>query len=103
MPFYDDNLIRFESEGAPELPEAYQEGYVQNREANIWYALYGDGLPVVLLHGGLGHRGSWGGQVPALITSGYQVILSRFMDRHRYWLSTAKMMNSSNRNMQNIW
>lgn len=75
MDVYDDELIRFESEGAPLLPTASTEGYVENRGANIWYARYAGGLPVILLHGGLGHSGNWGGQVPELISSGYQVIL----------------------------
>ncbi len=32
-------------------------------------------MPVILLHGGLGHSGNWGYQVPALIRAGYQVIV----------------------------
>jgi pimeloyl-ACP methyl ester carboxylesterase len=31
--------------------------------------------PVILLHGGLGHSGNWGYQVPTLIDSGYRVAL----------------------------
>jgi len=72
---YDDELIRFESEGAPELTKSSDEGFADNKGAKIWYAVFGSGLPVVLLHGGLGHSGNWGGQVPALISGGYQVIL----------------------------
>jgi pimeloyl-ACP methyl ester carboxylesterase len=30
---------------------------------------------VILLHGGLGHGGNWGYQVPALVGSGYRVVL----------------------------
>jgi non-heme chloroperoxidase len=30
---------------------------------------------VILLHGGLGHSGNWGKQVPALVASGHQVIV----------------------------
>ena len=43
--------------------------------ARIWYATYGPGPPVILLHGGLGHSGNWGYQVPALVASGYRVVL----------------------------
>jgi pimeloyl-ACP methyl ester carboxylesterase len=32
------------------------------------------GVPVILLHGGLGHSGNWGYQVPALVESGYRVV-----------------------------
>jgi pimeloyl-ACP methyl ester carboxylesterase len=30
---------------------------------------------VILLHGGLGHGGNWGYQVPALVSSGYRAVL----------------------------
>jgi pimeloyl-ACP methyl ester carboxylesterase len=30
---------------------------------------------VILLHGGLGHSGNWGYQVPALVESGYRAVL----------------------------
>jgi pimeloyl-ACP methyl ester carboxylesterase len=30
---------------------------------------------VILLHGGLGHSGNWGYQVPALVRSGYRAVL----------------------------
>jgi pimeloyl-ACP methyl ester carboxylesterase len=37
--------------------------------------MYGSGSPVVLLHGGLGHSGNWGYQVPVLVRSGYRVVV----------------------------
>ena len=30
---------------------------------------------MILLHGGLGHSGNWGYQVPALLEAGYRVVL----------------------------
>jgi pimeloyl-ACP methyl ester carboxylesterase len=75
LEMHDDDLQKFEAEGAPALPTATDEGYVQHDGAQIWYATYGSGAPVVLLHGGLGHSGNWGNQVPALIASGYRPIL----------------------------
>jgi pimeloyl-ACP methyl ester carboxylesterase len=71
----DDDLRKFEAEGAPELPEAGDRGHVEHDGARIWYASYGAGAPVILLHGGLGHSGNWGHQVPALIEAGYRAIL----------------------------
>ena len=53
--------------GAAALPAEGDEGYVEHDGARIWYAAYGSGTPVILLHGGLGHSGNWGYQVPALI------------------------------------
>src|SRR4051812_37540854 len=72
---HDDDLSRFEAEGALALPTATAEGYMQHDGARIWYATYGLGSPVILLHGGLGHSGNWGYQVPALIAAGYRTIL----------------------------
>ncbi|ANM09678.1 MULTISPECIES: alpha/beta fold hydrolase [unclassified Rhizobium] len=71
----DDELIRFEAEGAAPLPPASVEGHVGRAGARIWYASYGDGPAVILLHGGLGHSGNWGYQVPALLQSGRRVVL----------------------------
>ncbi|HEU0295492.1 MAG TPA: alpha/beta hydrolase [Anaerolineales bacterium] len=78
METYDDDLIRFEAEGAAPLPEQNDQGYVEHNGARIWYATYGTGpseTAVILLHGGLGHSGNWGYQVPALIKNGYLVVL----------------------------
>jgi pimeloyl-ACP methyl ester carboxylesterase len=73
--YADDDLIAFEKHGALPLPEDTGHGSVPVDDALIWYATYGGGEPVVLLHGGLGHSGNWGFQVPALIAAGYQVVL----------------------------
>lgn len=71
----DDELKRFEAEGAVSLPEPESQGHVENDGARIWYSTYGSGPAVVLLHGGLGHSGNWGYQAPALVQSGYRAIL----------------------------
>ena len=75
MTFADDDLIAFAEHGAAPLPDAVTQGHLAHDGARIWYATYGAGTPVVLLHGGLGHSGNWGYQVPALIEAGYQPIL----------------------------
>ena len=72
---YDDDLSRFEADGAAPLPVTPNQGYVEHDNARIWYATYGSGPPVILLHGGLGHSGNWGYQVPALVSSGYQTVV----------------------------
>jgi pimeloyl-ACP methyl ester carboxylesterase len=71
----DDDLTHFEAHGAAPLPEAQEEGVVAHDGARIGWSSYGAGHPVVLLHGGLGHRGNWGYQVPALVQAGYRAIL----------------------------
>jgi hypothetical protein len=75
METYDDELKKFEADGALPLLVASQQGYVEHDGARIWYATYGSGSPVILLHGGLGHGGNWGYQVPALLKNGYRAIL----------------------------
>lgn len=75
MELRDDDLSRFEEEGATPLPVANDQGYVENEGARIWYASYGLGTPVVLLHGGLGNSGNWGYQIPTLVGEGYRVVV----------------------------
>jgi pimeloyl-ACP methyl ester carboxylesterase len=75
METYDDDLSRFEATGAAPLPATDEHGYVKNDGARIWYAAFGAGPPVILLHGGLGHSGNWGYQVPALLHAGYRAVV----------------------------
>jgi len=75
MESYDDDLKNFEKQGAPPLPVTNDQGYVDHDGARIWYSAYGSGPAVILLHGGLGHSGNWGHQVPTLVDSGHRVVL----------------------------
>lgn len=75
MSIRDDELLTFEAEGAAPLPVAADEGPVEHDGARIWYARYGSGPAVILLHGGLGNSGNWGYQVPALVEAGRQVVV----------------------------
>ena len=75
MDHHDDDLRDFETNGAAPLPITNDQGYVEHDGARIWYATYGSGASVILLHGGLAHSGNWGYQVPALVKSGYRVVL----------------------------
>ena len=58
----------------PSLPPSQASGTAEVNGASIWYATFGSGPPVVLLHGGLANSNYWGGQVPALAQK-YQVIV----------------------------
>ena len=71
----DDDLTNFEAHGAAPLPPTRDQGAVDHDGARIWYAAYGSGPAVILLHGGLGHSGNWGYQLPALVASGYRAVL----------------------------
>jgi pimeloyl-ACP methyl ester carboxylesterase len=61
--------------GAASLPATSDQGYVDHEGASIRYAAIGAGRSVILLHGGLGHSGNWGYQVPALMSSDYRAVL----------------------------
>ncbi len=50
----------------PPLPPGGKQGFVQADGAKIFYARYGQGSPVILLHGGLANANYWGNQIPAL-------------------------------------
>ncbi len=71
---WDDELVRFAADGVAQ-PPADDEGFVAHDGARIRYASHGDGPPVVLLHGGLGHGGNWGYQVPTLVAAGYRAVV----------------------------
>lgn len=71
----DDSLERFEAHGAPPLPASNESGWVEHEGARIWHASHGSGTAVILLHGGLGHSGNWGYQVPALLAAGHRVVI----------------------------
>jgi pimeloyl-ACP methyl ester carboxylesterase len=72
---HDDDLKHFQEYGAAPLPTSTEEGHVEHDGAKIWYATYGSGNPVILLHGGLGHSGNWGFQVPAIVAAGFQAVV----------------------------
>lgn len=74
MSFRDDDLLRYAEHGAPPLPQAAREIRVEHAGAWIWCGTYGEGAPVILLHGAFNQSGDWGHQVPALVDAGYCAI-----------------------------
>lgn len=58
----------------PSLPAAGRSGYAPVNGIRLWYAVFGQGDPVVFLHGGLANAAYWGRQVPA-VAQHYQVIV----------------------------
>ena len=50
----------------PTLPKPERSGTVPVNGIRLWYAIFGDGAPVILLHGGLANSNYWGLQIPAL-------------------------------------
>jgi pimeloyl-ACP methyl ester carboxylesterase len=68
----------------PTLPNAAQSGYAPVNGIKIWYATFGRGEPVILLHGGLANSNYWGNLVRAL-QARYRVIV---MDSRGHGRST---------------
>jgi pimeloyl-ACP methyl ester carboxylesterase len=68
----------------PTLPEATQTGAAPVNGIKIWYATFGQGEPVILLHGGLANANYWGNEVRALKPQ-YRVIV---MDSRGHGRST---------------
>jgi len=58
----------------PKLPAHGKSGYAPVNGIKIWYASFGRGAPVILLHGGLANSNYWGKLVPALARH-YRVIV----------------------------
>jgi len=75
MVFRDDDLTLLEAEGPPPLPQPSESGWIDSDGARIWFATFGSGPAVLLLHGGLGNAGNWTYQVPAIVAAGYRAIV----------------------------
>jgi pimeloyl-ACP methyl ester carboxylesterase len=58
----------------PKLSAHGKHGYAPVNGIKIWYATFGHGAPVILLHGGLANSNYWGKLVPALARH-YRVIV----------------------------
>lgn len=71
--FRDDGLEAFAKDGPPALPAG--DAVLDRDGVDIWYASYGAGPVVMLLHGGMGNSGNFGHQVPALLAAGYGVVV----------------------------
>jgi pimeloyl-ACP methyl ester carboxylesterase len=60
----------------PPMPKAAQSGFAPVNGIQMYYAVYGEGSPILLIHGGLSHADVWANQVPKLVEARYQVIVA---------------------------
>jgi len=59
----------------PAMPTPVESGMAPVNDIQMYYAVYGEGEPVLLIHGGLGNADVWGFQLPALAES-HKVIVA---------------------------
>ncbi len=53
-----------------------RKGHAEVNGVSIYYAVYGQGAPVILLHGGLANSDYWGHQVKALVDAHREVVVT---------------------------
>lgn len=89
--------LRWETLPAPgPLPEATSSGMFATDDVKLWYATFGEGAPVVLLHGGLGNSAHYGDVVTALVADERRVIV---MDSRGHGRSTRSKRGVSYKQM----
>ncbi len=71
--FHDDGIELFAQDGPPALPAGGET--IARDGALVWFARFGAGPAVLLLHGGMGNSNNFGHQVPALIAAGFSVVV----------------------------
>lgn len=59
----------------PAMPKASDSGMAPVNGIEMYYAVYGEGEPVLLIHGGLGHADIWASQVAELMKT-HKVIVA---------------------------
>jgi len=58
------------------MPKPVESGTAPVNDIQMYYAEFGKGRPVILLHGGLSNSSYWGNLVPALTSHGFRVIVA---------------------------
>jgi pimeloyl-ACP methyl ester carboxylesterase len=74
MEFRDEDLSHYAAHGTPPLPTPVRELRVSHAGASIWCGVYGEGAPVLLLHGAFNQAADWSRQIAALTAAGYGAI-----------------------------
>ena len=60
----------------PTLPKPLASGFAPVNDIRMFYAIFGDGPPVVLLHGGLANSNYWGAVIPILVAHHHKVVVA---------------------------
>ena len=88
MDFRDEDLSHYAAHGTPPLPAPVRELRVAYAGASIWCGVYGEGAPVLLLHGAFNQSADWSRQIAALTQAGYRAIAVDNRGRGRSTLGT---------------
>ena len=88
MAFRDEDLSHYAEHGTPPLPAPVRELRVAHAGASIWCGVYGEGAPVLLLHGAFNQAADWSRQIVALTEAGYCAIAIDNRGRGRSTLGT---------------
>jgi pimeloyl-ACP methyl ester carboxylesterase len=59
----------------PQLPTAARSGYAAVNGIRMFYAVFGQGPPLLLLHGGLANSNYWGDVIPILVRNHFEVFV----------------------------
>ena len=60
----------------PTLPKPLTSGFAPVNDIRMFYAVFGEGPPLVLLHGGLANSNYWGAVIPIFVEHHYKVIVA---------------------------
>ena len=60
----------------PALPKPLSSGFAPVNDIRMFYAVFGDGSPVLLLHGGLANSNYWSDVIPILVQRHLKVIVA---------------------------
>jgi hypothetical protein len=71
----DFDLAKFAAQGLRHTSCPGEDGYIASLDARLYFASFGVGTPVILLHGGMGNGTNWALQVEALVAAGYNAIV----------------------------
>lgn len=74
----------------PAMPPPASGGRLRVGDVELYHAVFGDGEPVLLLHGGMGHSNYWGHQIAALAQR-HRVIVLDSRGHGRSTLSPQRM------------
>jgi alpha-beta hydrolase superfamily lysophospholipase len=77
----------------PAMPAPIDSGMAPVNDIKMYYAVYGEGEPVLLIHGGLGNADVWGFQVPALAEA-HKVIVADSRGHGRSTRSASRLAMS---------